>query len=128
MCPIEIEQCAPRRVDIRFVSAVAFLLVVIAAILCQLWLLERNRRVLAEDKLREMYLMENLRLRAETGQKPVEPLVREQLPADQVVTWKAWSHKAFRLSPSQGEALGFREGDVIVVGPGSSTEPIITKP
>jgi hypothetical protein len=115
-------------VDIRFVSAVVFLLVVIAAILGQLWLLERNRRVLAEDKLREMYLMEDLRLRTEAGRKPLEPLVRDQLPADQTVSWKARSHKAFRLSPSQGQALGLREGDVVVVGQGPSTESVGTKP
>jgi hypothetical protein len=128
MSPVLIEQCEPKRVDIRFLAAVVGLLVLIAAILTQLWLLERNRRILAETRLREAYLTEDLRRRTEAGQVAVEPLKREQLPADQTVIWKARSRKAFRLSPQEAQSLGLRDGDVLVVCEGPSTQPAVKSP
>jgi hypothetical protein len=99
------------------------LLVIIAAILAQLWLLDRNGRIAAQDKLREMYLMEDLRRRTEAAQKTVEPLDRESMPADQTVIWKSASRKAFRLGLREAEALGLRDGDIVVVCKGPATQP-----
>lgn len=123
MSPILIEQCEPKRVDIRFLAVVVGLLVIIAAVLAQLWLLERNRRVVAETRLREMYLVEDIRRRAEAEQKATGPLKREELPADQTVIWKARTRKAFRLGVEEAESLGLRDGDVVVVCEAPASQP-----
>ncbi len=56
MSPIRIEQCEPARVDWKYLAIVAGLLVLIIVVLGQLWLIERSRRIQAENSLAEMYL------------------------------------------------------------------------
>jgi hypothetical protein len=71
MSPIEFEPSGGgARVDVKYVVIVAVLVAVILIALTQLWLIERHRRIAAEDRLIEMYLQEQLRA---AGDLPATP-------------------------------------------------------
>jgi len=119
MSPIRIEQCDPARVDVKYAVIVAALLVLIIAVLGQLWLIERNRRVDAEGRLAEMYLKERLQeaanaLAVTEGGERVLPVHRDELPA-QTVQWNGQDKAVLILGEPAGKAMGFAPGDVIMV-------------
>jgi hypothetical protein len=63
MTPIRFDSGAPR-VDLKYVIIVALLLAVILIVLTQLWLIERYRRIAAEEQIRELYVKEQLEMAA----------------------------------------------------------------
>lgn len=130
MSPIRFEPSGTARVDLKYLAIVAVLLAVIIVVLAQLWMIERHRRVAAEDRLTEMYLKEQLRAAGEVegsqaGAAPLRPVRREDLPA-QAIQWNGQPRVALVLGAATGRAMGFAPGDVILVAgeaAGSSSAP-----
>jgi hypothetical protein len=123
MSPIQIESSQSAKVDWKYVAVLIALLILIVAMLAQLWLIERNRRVTAEGRLAELYLKEGLLVAAkslETGEQvpagTLQPVRRQELPS-QSVTWNGQAKFALLLSAATGKAMGFAPGDIIVVAP-----------
>lgn len=119
MSPIRFEPSGAPRVDLKYLAVVAVLLVVIIVVLAQLWMIERQRRVAAEDRLTELYLKEQLRAAGElegsqAGPAPLRPVRRGDLPA-QAVKWNGQDRVALVLGAATGRAMGFAPGDIIVV-------------
>lgn len=129
MSPIQIESPGTRRVGLKYVALVAGLLVIIAAVLAQLWLIERHRRIVAEERLTALYLEKELLMAVDDaadrdeGGVRLRPIRRVDLPT-QEVRWNGAKRMALVLGAATGRAMGFAPGDVIVVAAeGGATAP-----
>jgi hypothetical protein len=78
MTPIRFES-GEARVDLKYVVTVAILLAVIITVLTQLWLIERHRRIAAEEELRKMYIQEQLRM-AGADVRATQPAASQKPP------------------------------------------------
>ena len=117
MSPIRIEQCDPARMDVKYFVIVGLLLVIIMAVLAQLWQLERERRITAEKRLLEMYLEESLRTKVEgVARREKEEAVadRKELPRE-TVKWNGTPREVLLIDAEEGRRMGFEAGNLIHV-------------
>jgi Flp pilus assembly protein TadB len=103
--------------DVKYFVIVGLLLVIIMAVLAQLWQLERERRITAEKRLSEMYLEESLRAAVEGAAKRwKEDAVanRKELPRE-TVKWNGTLRDVLLIGAEEGRGMGFEAGDVVHV-------------
>ncbi len=113
--------------DVKYLLAVAGLLMFIIIMLSVLWLRERyNARELQAQ-------LDILHHKGDLGQilaRQVMPtsraLQREDLPAE-TVTWNGRGRTVMKVSPAAGERLGLKPGDVILVTAPPASAPAMDR-
>ncbi len=120
MSPINIEQCEPAKMNVKYAAIIAGLLLLIIAVLGQLWLVERNRRADAENQLGEMILKERVMEAAgavaatdAAGQKTAA-LDRASLPTA-TVKWNGQDKTVLLLDDQTARTIGLEAGDAVMV-------------
>ncbi len=114
--------------DNRYFLIVGVLLLVIIAALASLWLLERSRRLQAENDLSRIThdysslktVMDKYFLTS--TDRSATPVRRDDLLVRQMEVDGKFQ-QAFYISPSAGKRFGFEPGDLILVGQEPTTQP-----
>ncbi len=112
--------------DTRFISSVLILLMVVIVLLTGLWLRAYKRQLNAEIQANQTTLQyQKMQMLAQQvlANKPLQfSIDRASLPHGKAIV-NDREVDALLLPPSLAKALGFRDGDVIVVEEPSATQP-----